>query len=304
MGTELLAFWLRLELGRALRGVYKRPCEAHLDDLLLPNPRSLTRGGLELLRASPEEWVLAPKVDGTRTLLVRGVFMRRAVLCAVGRRYDVAVLADEPCGEDDGLVVVVDAERAEGRYVAHDVFVLGRSSEPSRRAHAVRMALLPRAVEALGAPGVETKQFWPLHRAAEAAAGPGNDGLIFARATEPVTFGSDPALLKWKPHAENTIDLLVERRRCGAHLMRRASARSGNGRKPMLEVELAQVPGQLPCVWEFRHDGTAWRPSRRRPDKNTANSDYVIQQTELNLHERVEIAEIAALSRVAAPAGN
>jgi hypothetical protein len=96
----------------------------------------------------------------------------------------------------------------------------------------------------------------------------------------------------WTPVAHCTVDLLVARRRGGAYLSRRASARAKNARKPLFELELVDVPGPLPCVWEFRHDGASWRPFKPRNDKNTANSEYVVAQTELNIAERIELDEL------------
>ena len=98
----LLQFWLHLELNRMLRGVYTRPGAAEHDDLLLPHPRSLCRADLARIRASPDEWTVAAKLDGVRALLVSCVFMRRRVVCAVGRRLDVTVLADGANGGASG----------------------------------------------------------------------------------------------------------------------------------------------------------------------------------------------------------
>jgi hypothetical protein len=318
----LLQFWLRLELNRMLRGTYTRPCAAEHDDLLLPHPRSLSRADLARVRSCPDEWTVAAKLDGVRALLVACVFMGRRCVCAVGRRLDVVVLsekADGPDGRDgadgldgpdrldgpdgaerldgaeslDGLVVVVDAERTGDEYHAHDVFVLSRSSDIARRAHAVRMAAVPSAIAELGLGlHVHAKPFVPMHRIADVASVASCDGLILANATAPVTFGSGEALLKWKPVTHCSVDLLVERRRCGAYLSRRASARASNGRKPLFELELVEVPGPLPCVWEFRHDGERWRPCKPRRDKNTANSEYVVTQTALNIAERITLEEL------------
>lgn len=302
----LLQFWLRLELNRMLRGTYTRPCAAEHDDLLLPHPRSLSRADLARVRSCPDEWTVAAKLDGVRALLVACVFMGRRCVCAVGRRLDVVVLSEKADGAEsrdgpesldgldglDGLVVVVDAERTGDEYHAHDVFVLSRSSDIARRAHAVRMAAVPSAIAELGVPNVHAKPFVPMHRIAEVASVASCDGLILANATAPVTFGSGEALLKWKPVTHCSVDLLVERRRCGAYLSRRASARASNGRKPLFELELVEVPGPLPCVWEFRHDGERWRPCKPRRDKNTANSEYVVTQTALNIAERITLEEL------------
>jgi hypothetical protein len=172
---------------------------------------------------------------------------------------------------------------------------VARTADIARRAHAVRMAALPAAIAELGLAGVHAKPFFPMHRLDEAARVEHRDGLILAHATAPVTFGSGEALLKWKPVTHCSVDLLVERRRCGAYLARRASARSSNGRKPLFDVELRDVPGALPCVWEFRHDGERWTPCKPRRDKNTANSEYVVTQTALNIAEGIGLDELRAL---------
>ena len=148
---------------------------------------------------------------------------------------------------------------------------------------------------------VHAKPFLPMHRISEVTSVASCDGLILANATAPVTFGSGEALLKWKPVTHCSVDLLVERRRCGAYLARRASARVANGRKPLFELELSDVPGDLPCVWEFRHDGERWRPHKPRRDKNTANSDFVVTQTALNIAERIGRTELDVIDQTKCP---
>ena len=109
-----------------------------------------------------------------------------------------------------------------------------------------------------------------------------------------MTFGSEPEVLKWKHTAACTVDLLVERRKCGAHLTRRASARTADGRTTLTDVALESV-GALPAIWEFAYRDDKWVPVRERSDKSAANTDFVVEQTVLNIREAIALDELVAM---------
>ena len=281
---RLLRAWLQMELARLTRGVFRG------GEVPLPHPRSLSRAALAAIVAEPERWTVAAKSDGVRALLVSCAFMRREYLVAVDRRSGVAVLASAECESEPAVRTVLDAELVCGEYVAHDALVCG-GAPVHARAHAVRQAMLASAVAEF--PMARAKPFVALERIGEVARTEHTDGLIFAQSDAPVTFGSEPAVMKWKPASKCTVDLLVERRKCGAHWTRRASARSADGRAALAEVALDAV-GALPAIWEFGHRDGAWVPLRERRDKSVPNSEFVVEQTLMNIGEAVTLEELVA----------
>ena len=285
---RLLRAWLHMELARLTRGVYR----GAPSDVPLPHPRSLSRAALAAIVAEPDQWTVAAKSDGVRALLVSCVFMRREYLAAVDRRSGVEVLSSSACDSDDSAIrTVLDAELVCGAYLAHDALVCG-GAPVHARAHAVRQGMLASAVSEF--PMARAKPFVALERIGEVARTEHTDGLIFAQSDAPVTFGSEPAVMKWKQASACTVDLLVERRKCGAHWTRRASARSADGRAALAEVALDAV-GVLPAVWEFGYRDGKWVPLRERRDKSVPNSEFVVEQTLLNIGESVTLDELVRL---------
>jgi hypothetical protein len=154
-----------------------------------------------------------------------------------------------------------------------------------------RLDLVDEAIAELGVPHVVPKRFVPLgSEVARSAAS--CDGFIVSHAGASATFGSDPWVLKWKPVDRCTVDLLVERKKCGAHYSRRATARTSNGRRAVAEYDASAFPGSLPCVFEFAMRGDRWEPLHRREDKASANTDFVVEQTVVAINEAIGIHEI------------
>jgi hypothetical protein len=129
-------------------------------------------------------------------------------------------------------------------------------------------------------------------RRAEGSNAVPTDGLILAHSAAPATFGSDPWVLKWKPPDKCTIDLIVERKKCGVHFSRRVAARTSNGRRALAEFDAAAFTGTLPCVFEFAMVGGRWTPIHRREDKATANTEFVVEQTVVAINEAITVDEI------------
>jgi len=276
---DLLRAWLQAELTRLTRGTFRA-----LADVPLPHPRSLSRATLATIVADPSEWTVAEKSDGVRAVLVRCVMMRVEYTVAVDRRFAVTVLSRAPSACEPGVATALDTERVGGGFVAHDVLVCAGA--------AVRQQILRTCVAEFGA--VRVKSFVALERIGEVASATNADGLIFAKSDAHVTFGSEPEVLKWKQTHACTVDLLVERRKCGAHLTRRASARTADGRTTLTDVGLDEV-GVLPAIWEFGFRDGKWVPLRERGDKSAANTDFVVEQTMLNIREEITLDELVAL---------
>jgi hypothetical protein len=285
----VLEFWHRAELRRVLRGVYKR----HDEEIALPHPRNVTRASLGAVTGDRAAWLVAPKVDGRRALLVRARVFGEEFVVDLDRRLVATVLcpARPACpARPDEVRVVVDAELCDGTYHAHDVFVLGGVQTHALKFE-TRLDLVDDAISELGAGNVVAKRFVPLG-AEIARAAVATDGFILSHSAAPATFGSDPWVLKWKPGARCTIDLLVERKKCGAHFSRRATARTSNGRRAFAEFDVAVFQGTLPCIFEFAMRGGKWEPVLRRDDKSTANTDFVVEQTLVAVNEAISFDEI------------
>ena len=294
----VVEFWLRAELRRVLRGAYKR----HDEEIALPHPRNITRETLAVVSSERAMWLAAPKLDGRRALLVRARVFGDEFVVDLDRKLTPTVLfgpvrahAKAPGGPygPDEIRVVVDAEACGGTYHAHDVFVLGGVQTHTLR-FSTRLDLVDEAIAELGVAGVVRKPFVPLSTFAvrsESNAVP-TDGLILAHSAAPATFGSDPWVLKWKPPDKCTIDLIVERKKCGVHFSRRVAARTSNGRRALAEFDAAAFTGTLPCVFEFAMVGGRWTPIHRREDKATANTEFVVEQTVVAINEAITVDEI------------
>lgn len=293
-----MEFWLRAELRRVLRGAYKR----HDEEIALPHPRNITRETLAVVSSERAMWLAAPKLDGRRALLVRARVFGDEFVVDLDRKLTPTVLfgpvrapakaPNGPYGPDE-IRVVVDAEACGGTYHAHDVFVLGGVQTHTLR-FSTRLDLVDEAIAELGVAGVVRKPFVPLSTFAvrsESNAVP-TDGLILAHSAAPATFGSDPWVLKWKPPDKCTIDLVVERKKCGVHFSRRVAARTSNGRRALAEFDAAAFTGTLPCVFEFAMVGGRWTPIHRREDKATANTEFVVEQTVVAINEAITVDEI------------
>lgn len=310
----VVEFWLRAELRRVLRGAYKR----HDEEIALPHPRNITRETLAVVSSERAMWLAAPKLDGRRALLVRARVFGDEFVVDLDRKLTPTVLfgpvrahAKGPNNGPDEIRVVVDAEACGGSYHAHDVFVLGGVQTHTLR-FSTRLDLVDEAIAELGVAGVVRKPFVPLStfavrretdgreadgREADGSRANGRnavptDGLILAHSAAPATFGSDPWVLKWKPPDKCTIDLVVERKKCGVHFSRRVAARTSNGRRALAEFDAAAFTGTLPCVFEFAMVGGRWTPIHRREDKATANTEFVVEQTVVAINEAITVDEI------------
>jgi hypothetical protein len=299
-----------------LRGAYKR----HDEEIALPHPRNITRETLAVVSSERAMWLAAPKLDGRRALLVRARVFGDEFVVDLDRKLTPTVLfgptrapAKGPHGPygPDEIRVVVDAEACGGSYHAHDVFVLGGVQTHTLR-FSTRLDLVDEAIAELGVACVVRKPFVPLstfavrreageageadrsesEEAVEAGESVPTDGLILAHSAAPATFGSDPWVLKWKPPDKCTIDLVVERKKCGVHFSRRVAARTSNGRRALAEFDAAAFAGTLPCVFEFAMVGGRWTPIHRREDKATANTEFVVEQTVVAINEAITVDEI------------
>jgi hypothetical protein len=327
----VVEFWLRAELRRVLRGVYKR----HDEEIALPHPRNVTRASLGAVTGDRGAWLVAPKIDGRRALIVRARIFGDEFVVELDRRLVATVLsgpgANGPNGpmvpngpngpgangpgpngpngpgpngpgsngpmaplasgpSTDEVRVVVDAELCGGVYHVHDVFVLGGVQTHTLK-FATRLDLVEEAISELGVASVVAKTFVPLGSEIARTA-VATDGFILSHSAAPATFGSDPWVLKWKPAEKCTVDLLVERKKCGAHFSRRATARTSNGRRALAEFDAAIFQGTLPCIFEFAMRGGKWEPVLRREDKSTANTDFVVEQTLVAVNEAISFDEI------------
>ena len=315
----VVEFWLRAELRRVLRGVYKR----HDEEIALPHPRNVTRASLGAVTGDRGAWLVAPKIDGRRALIVRARVFGDEFVVELDRRLVATVLSPSgpgttgllapngpsgpngpgsngplapkgPSGPNgpstDEVRVVVDAELCGGVYHVHDVFVLGGVQTHTLK-FATRLDLVEEAISELGVASVVAKTFVPLGSEIARTA-VATDGFILSHSAAPATFGSDPWVLKWKPAERCTVDLLVERKKCGAHYSRRATARTSNGRRALAEFDAAIFQGTLPCIFEFAMRGGKWEPVLRREDKSTANTDFVVEQTLVAVNEAISFDEI------------
>jgi hypothetical protein len=334
----VVEFWLRAELRRVLRGAYKRHDEEialpHPRNITRET-LAVVSSERAMWLAAPKldgrrALLVRARVFGDEFVVDLDRKLNPTVLFGPTRAPAKAPNGPNngPNGPNNGpphgpygpdeIRVVVDAEACGGSYHAHDVFVLGGVQTHTLR-FSTRLDLVDEAIAELGVAGVVRKPFVPLstfavrRQAGEAngsvagEAGEANgsnavptDGLILAHSAAPATFGSDPWVLKWKPPDKCTIDLVVERKKCGVHFSRRVAARTSNGRRALAEFDAAAFTGTLPCVFEFAMVGGRWTPIHRREDKATANTEFVVEQTVVAINEAITVDEITGTRVVAA----
>ena len=203
-------------------------------------PCSVMRDDLKAL--ATDHYVVAPKTDGTRYLmLVSGSAESRDIVFMIDRSMSiwiVPIFFREPVHVSRALFdgeLVYDNERGEWLYQIFDLIGCGTRFTPrdnyvkrmENARHLIQHELLPPAVHAPPPPmRVLVKRFYPTYRIdvllsdMERERGCRNDGLIFT----PVPLGVRPfrnrRMFKWKEQSNHTVDFAVL---YNVHVSKRAS---------------------------------------------------------------------------------
>lgn len=146
------------------------------------------------------------------------------------------------------------------------------------------------------------------------------DGLVFTPAKLPYRLGIDFNMFKWKPAAENTVDLLFLRGSLFCRQTRRSSGTTSAAVVAEDEVDYAAdsaprshlaaigslaekcvvSPGSPTMVLECSLVGGetpenyVWRPRRLRPDKRGPNLDWIVESIVQSIRENITLEELQA----------
>ena len=122
------------------------------------------------------------------------------------------------------------------------------------------------------------------------------DGLIFTPVDEPIRFGRDYLLLKWKEPDNNTIDLLVRKfsnklNLCGtknnSSYIFKTIKESEQNYKNIVSFE-EDVNGKI-IEFKYSTKSGIFTPYRLRSDKNKPNGEITINNTIKNIDESISI---------------
>lgn len=268
------------------------------------NPVSIERRHLSALNSEP--YVICPKTDGTRALLVCAVvgpddkmvvaLVNRAMQVFIptfgavnraafqGSIFDIEVVKNQSTGAMDMLVF--DAVCVCGVPVA--------ALALRDRLAAVSYALGTWQQCAVDCARLSVKPFYDtaadLHRAEAQGIPYANDGLILTPTNRPNSFGRNQALFKWKDH--HTIDFLVDRD--GRTLLVYDMASGAHRAVGHLDTRQTAQPGVVAeCAVADQSAGT-WTLVKTRTDKARANDLITFERTLVNIHENIQRQEILA----------
>ncbi len=281
----------------------------------LPVPSSILRNDLRIL--SRKQYVVAPKHDGVRNLLILGwsstLGCYASLIERCGRTKTICYTSSEVFDHQGTLL---DGElMSDGRFVVFDAYAssgynLKACSLPDRlRAAGPSITRIRKAAPTLGGKCVfmpEAKEFKDATEATISEAwalgcSNGYDGIILAPAIDTVELGRLASYFKLKPKTHHTIDLLYTPSTAAGKLRFQCangeslpfcvdleSVDSKKAKRGVVEFCLAQLTApqtesgkQLTLLWQ-----------RNRQDKTSANSRFVVDRTIQNFLEDVKVDDV------------
>ena len=121
-----------------------------------------------------------------------------------------------------------------------------------------------------------------------------SDGLIFTPIHEPLVFGTNFKMYKWKPQLLNTVDFFVDKD-CKIFLSCKNCLENTTNSLSNLNSFTHSLPGIFECKYES--DGI-WSIVKQRLDKSHPNSVYTYNKTLINIHENIQYDEFFNLFKV------
>jgi hypothetical protein len=280
----------------------------------LPVPSSILRNDLRIL--SRKRYVVAPKQDGVRNLLLLGwsptLGFYTTLIERCGRTKAIAYTSPEIFDHQGTLL---DGElMSDGRFVVFDAYAssgynLKACSLSDRlRAAGPSISRIRQAGPALGGKCVfmpELKDFkdateTTISEAWALGCSSGYDGIILAPAIDTVELGRLASYFKLKPKTHHTIDLLYTPSTTAGKL--RFQCANGESLPFCVDLESADYKKAKRGVVEFalthlteqtesgKQLTLLWQ--RNRHDKTSANSRFVVDRTVQNLLEDVKVDDV------------
>ena len=265
------------------------------------NPVSIERANFNQLAAEP--YVVCPKTDGTRAVLVCTVSDNHDMLVAVvNRALEVFIPRFDAVNRAAFQGTVIDLEivqrvdTGETELLLFDaVYVCGvpvaNLALPDRLT-AVKCMLNAWPYERTDTARLCLKKFYTSQEEMNAdhllATYP-QDGLIMTPVNRPNKFGRNMVLFKWKTH--HTIDFLVSDDGCTL-LVFDPALRLGDHRVAgRLEQPLSEIGSIVECEVKDAYHGI-WTFLKYRKDRSRANDCITFKKTLLNIKERIQCAEL------------
>ena len=273
-----------------------RDANAFLQQLLrgsakqLPIPSSMMQSDVPMILRDLSNYVVAPKDDGVRAVLLLGC------TAATGAPYAVFVhrngdVYDAPVQTEDFnhyAGTLIDGEVMEATFQCFDMYTIS-GYQLAHYSFESRRRLLQKTVPQLSSVGTLPLNFIfkPFHAVTPTsirwcASRPNTDGIIVQHALDKLTLGRQRRTFKIKPTALNTVDLFVEPNQ---------ALRAQDRVVSFLKVH-PSIGALVPGLYEFQisHNDLGWvaHSPQERTDKNVANSHFVVERTRQNITEGLD----------------
>lgn len=276
-----------------------------------PQPISIERVHFKILKS--KKYVVSPKADGERNLLV----IKDDVMALVNRAYEEKPIKLR-CKKESKQGTILDVELIEGKILVFDAYqVNGQDVNMlplnERLEHAEKF--VKGVIKMTSDPiKIEMKPVFEMGDVEKAAAGKfeyETDGLIFTPVDEPIGWGTHETMFKWKPLKMNTIDFQVipirKQHDCMGYqedgydlCVQERGKLICEARLPLNYAPLSLIPilnhGAItPIIVECEYSEWYWKPIKFRPDKTYPNSRRTFYRTIVNLEEDIQWQEFRLL---------
>ena len=116
------------------------------------------------------------------------------------------------------------------------------------------------------------------------------DGLIFTPIHEPIKFGTNYSLYKWKDGFENTVDFYIDER---FQMFLSNNNQLSLTKETIFDEDLLNVHFNFPCIVECKYRSfRTWNMIKERKDKDRPNSVYTFTKTLKNIHENIQLNDL------------
>ena len=275
-----------------LHQLWELPVQQHEADLPLPNPVSLLRRDMGLLRE--QAYHVSAKLDGLRYVLLLGNHATTGETYAVLISRNRRVFRLDLQSTDDRVWygTLLDCELMPDKTLVVFDAVAQCGLSCRQLSYSQRMAQVKPLLPHLSPLPLCCKPFWPLHEIAKVQSQWPQDGLIFMPEHLSVQTGMHRSMFKWKPL--HTIDFALDR-----DGMLSYSTTSGSAEISTLQLRVQESPAwqqaraQAPCIVECAcMPRGEVRVLHQRPDKTVPNFERTVRLTLRNIDEKLEQAEL------------
>ncbi len=288
-----------------------------------PGPQPVAVEKKDFMTLVKNQYMVCEKTDGERHVLILIKLDSKPMAFLLSRNGSIYFL-NISCKKEvwEGSIFdgeLVETKKGEWHYLIHDCMSYNSRSFMEQPHHLRYHAILdfitkrytPKESDAFD---IKTKLFYVYgDRLAEtwkhivATTENKIDGLIFTSVRNPIIFGRDFSLFKWKNPEDHTMDFLVKLvqkkynlyfYRKSQHIIYKTIAHNNPNYVLIKEfIELHKADCVAGVIIEFKyseaHDGVAevFKPYRLRTDKDKPNGELTINNTLKNIQESIEIED-------------